>query len=1812
MISSLRLPIPDGACRPCTLCVVRSAISLHRCAKRLFVLPWVIAVAIAPVPIFAPTAQAADPPGGSAANGGGPAADSPEQIEMLEQTAAKQLAAGDTREADRTLSQLATIARDNPQRAMEYSIFRWHLRQEYAAQSILLRLVREGTLTAGNVALATKTLDSLYDGEAVLRMLRRENGASADDTRLRDVEAYSNGVEKAVREMEAAGAVDALAEYLRSLPWKKQARSYYSLWQGYGMIYRQSFESAEAALNVALENAPDKPAAEAARDGIDLIARLHARGRTGGILDRLGAAAGGLSSTVEGQFAGQTIDERLDELETLARRRDPAAAAIADSVRNAPMDDETRGRYFYLLGEMHWYRQEFFRADQSYVAASLLTRQRFILSAALFQMAEFASMSGRREEAADYASRSAGALQDQDWKLRQVGGFFIGLGMPERGIAYLEAALNASASPESDAAAYAALADAYNRIGDKPSFLRYAADYVAAVAKRGDEITDEEKGLRSFFQAELALTDGEREKALKHYEQAAELITERFRLADILSKMADLQAMAGNREKAVSLMERATGLVPDQDWMLRHAGAFLIRLGETEKGLALVEQSLKEATTSESRVASLAVLTDLYRDRGEEEKFLRAADEYASTVESGGYAASGEEKGNAAFYRGEIRSARGEAEQAFQAYAQASELVTEKYRLADIFMKMARYQAEQGDAGQAADLAGRSAAELPEEAWKQRAVGEFLIGLDLPDKAYPYLARYSQLGGGAGGVDALAAMADAYGDRNDRDRYLTYAQAYVDAVAAGGRAPVPEEEGLAAFYRGEILAAKGEPEQAYQFYVTASNLVADKGRLARIQMKMAEYQAGLGHKEQAATHAEASAAALPEEPWKLREVGDFLLRLDMPEKAFRYFERYAELSNPEDKAAVYGIMADAYRNRGDKELYLRFAGRYVSEVTAIDRPLTDAEQGAVAYYRAEILSAEGDADAAYREYERAAGFITDQYRLSEIHMTMALYQADRGNVSQAAALAEQAAQNLPDAPWRLRQIGDFFDRLNMPERAVAYFQRWLRMAESARDRAAAYSALAEIHKKMDDPEKYLEYARDYVTTVDAAGYAPSDDEKGWRFFYEGELLSAADQPDGAYEAYERASRFFTDKYRLSDIFIRMARYRAARGDKDAAVGLAEQSLALLPDEPWRIIEVGDLYNNLELPDKAVEQYRRAVELTPKSGKRASLYTSLAEVSKKLDDLVHYIEYARLYIDAIDARSGGLSGNEKGLRAFYQGEVLASEGKDDEAYRSFEEASELFTDKFRLSDIAMKQAEYHAKRENKTVAAELAEQSAALIPDQAWRQRGVGDFFNNLDMMDKAILYYERALELSKTPETRAAAFTSLAEAWKKLKNNERYLFYARQYTDAIATRGAEATAFENGQRAYYQGELYAAEKNDALAYQAYEAAIGYGSEDPYRMSELYIILSRYNIDWGNKPLAAEQAARAAKFLPDQDWRVGEAVDILDKAGRFCVAEALVSDAVALKPDENAHLYRKLSQLRLSGKDRKGALHYNAKFIDLLTDRVERLGCGATKEQRQELWNARDYQSGVSRTWGLDSYYFGRNWDDGNNFLGMSHELFRNYSLSNGMYGKVYAQYGGTLTAKYSGRYFMNNESYKWESRPNLGETAFAIFGANINPFKGPVLSSLSVNAEYYVGLGSNQKDDFRFRLGYDKTWGEKPRPFGNRWLYAKTYSNTAYSTRNNDVTSLGDFRLGATFVGDRDRDFLVMPHATFTYAYGGKSVDKGDRWAFEAGAGVAVRKWFRGGKYNTPRSYVDVQVYYQVGITQDRKDGFGFTLSTSF
>ncbi|MCD8349891.1 MAG: hypothetical protein LUC93_04685 [Planctomycetaceae bacterium] len=2348
----------------------------------------------------------------------------PDDQEALRALALAAIERGDFRAADSAYSRLLALSLDNPAAAIPYMLGKWHVTQEFEAQAWLIRAESEGSISAGNQRLVAESLDEIYNPASLITALRREMTAPDQAVLLDALEEQWLATIDTLRTLEVGGDVDALEGAMHSFLGDFSAENaFLSVWRAFALIRQNDRAAAEAHLQFAARTAAGNRTKHDVAIAVDLIQQIWRRPLSNEYLEGLSGFIRDVSSTIGGQMAESiaSADSRLNDAQQLLDDRNfDAAWDLLDEIRPGLSDAALRQRHLYLTAEALWGRLDFARANQGYIASAVQLRERYFVSISLSKMAEYSAMLGDREQAAEYAVRSAGLLRDQAWKLRQTGEFFMNLDMPERGIAYIERSIDVSDSLAEDALSFSSLAEAYKRIGERDRYLEYARDYIVTietVEDLDDVITPHQDGMRHYYHGELLAEERQYDEAYASYEQASVLITEPFRLSDVLMAMANLKARAGEMDAAETLAVQVGELLPDQDWRLRDVGNLLMNIGQPAKAVPYFDKALETARTTQGRARSLASLSDVYNRLQNRERAENYSRQYIDFVKAHSEDLTDDDIALAAYYQGEIYNYQGEPHRAYPEFERAARLFDDRYRRAEALMRMADYQAAHGTKEQASSLAEASVALAPDEWWKLREAGIFFLRIDMPDKAMEYFARASLNDPTKGRADEYAMMADAYKTLGNPERYIHFMREYIAAIGLDGRTPTRDEEGLAAYYDGEIKLLDGKPDEAFSSYERASELITDGARLATVLMQMAEYQAGQGDKAQALTYASRSAEARPDAD-KLRQVGEFLVRIDMPEEAIPYFERYARLvSSAEQAIDVYAAVAENYKRAGNRENYLLFARRYVDAVDAAESEFSPAERGQAEFYRGEIASAEERREDAYAAYESASTLITERYLLSETFMRMAEAKAALSDIDEAVALAKRSAESLPNEPWKLRQVADFlmdlnrpleaneyiqrylaspgdggpqgamyaawaesfkrlnnqerylqlaaeyvrlieeredssssaekglaayfqgelhaaagdaglaytsyqkavglvedagrlfeiyskmaeyqaslgdtekaaellqlavqslpvrdnryrnaadlaqrierpdlaeryyealagfteggqgdisayatlaemyrergdtrkylqyagryvtvasvdasvlspdqagmaeyyrgeihaaagekdlafaayeraslslsdrgrladvfekmavieaergnreraaeliaraaglfpsegwrvgraadaFNRLDMPEQSISLYRQRLAMAGTPRERAEAYRALAETYARIGDAAAMTEAAKQYVAIVSQPTFNPTDYESAMRAYYQGELATQSGMPDKALAAYEEAAELFTDNYMKSESFIKIATILADRGDLEASAAMVEKSTALVPENEWRMQQAADLYSRLNMPQKAFDLYERKLALASTLRAKAAAYQSLADLYQRLDDTDKFMQAAENYIAIIESGDFEPSRDEEAYRAYYQGEIyslhndpeaaLAAYGEaaelfsgaymqaetyvrmaileaehgnrehsvalmekalsldgesgwrlqqaadlyvrvgmreaaleyydrrlsmadtpgekaqafnslaqyyvnhDPEEYRryaneyiaavsepgfvpskeqrgrmvfyqgellrlddrtsdaidSYEIAAELVTDTYFLSEILVRIANLEIARGNTDKALQLADRSMAMYPNDIWRvidaaqvylaagvpeksiaafrrlenldslsrerwliyrelanayrqtgedelyrhygekyieaigarkdategdralahfftgdilkedgdldgalaayesalrlyatdpyrrsetaltiataysQRGdtkkaieyaelsvkyaphlpdrirlAGDFLVGLDKTERALELFFSILPLAQTDREQAVVFESIAKAYKRRGMDTEFVRYATEYYLAIDRLGVKATQFDRAHQSFYLGEIHSTRKEDYQAYLAYEQASLLYTE-PFYITEALLPMARYNLTTKNKKLAAQQARRVADLLLDQGWRVRDAASILDASGNRDEAIAVLERAIRLNPRANVSLYRDLSPLYVQAKNKKAGIAASETYIDHLYGQVASEGPDSSTARIQELWDARNRHGGLLRPLGLglESYQFFRRNDDGSYSITTSHELARYYYINRRLRGKIFATFADTLFALNKGRWEApGGDSGEWEAYQHFGEGATLMLGFSVEPFFKGILSDLSINFEYITGLGKNKYEDWRIRPVYDRAVGDEIRPFGTHWPYWKLYSAVVYSIRQEDIISYGTFRGGHTWAVNENRNLLIMPYGTVNYRYGGKNMDKGERWGSSIGFGIAFKKYFREGRYHLPMANVEFDFYYHKGLTKGMMDTVGLTISSNF
>ena len=579
-------------------------------------------------------------------------------------------------------------------------------------------------------------------------------------------------------------------------------------------------------------------------------------------------------------------------------------------------------------------------------------------------------------------------------------------------------------------------------------------------------------------------------------------------------------------------------------------------------------------------------------------------------------------------------------------------------------------------------------------------------------------------------------------------------------------------------------------------------------------------------------------------------------------------------------------------------------------------------------------------------------------------------------------------------------------------------------------------------------------------------------------------------------------------------------------------------------------------------------------------------------------------------EAVFKRIGNLKlkGEEKGILLYYEAELAWLRGAYQQATPKYEQATALISERFRLAATLMRLAQYEAMQGNNNAAEGYVAQSADLLADQPWKQKQVAGFFMSLGDHAKAIGYYQQALRLDSTPQNNTDTFMGLAEIYKLDNDETGYHLYAQKYLQAATPHLNQLTVVEQGMFYFYRAELQA---DQVAAYADYEQAAKRIIEK-YRLSEIYIKMAQYQAEDGNDSLAAYYAVLSAQTLPDQFWRNRQVAAVFEQTGQLDEAIQYTQAAMALEPD-NLRADRDLAFLYLRNHDQDNYINSHNAYIDKLIDEIQRQGARAERELKVELYEARQYRTDTSRVWGFDSYNFGNRRSNGDYSIMTVNELFLNYLLPTDTPGKVYHRINGTFSSHYSGSYMdpFTSVERNWQSNNSLKNSAHGIIGSKVNPISA--LPDFGLGVEYLYPIGRDIADDFRGRLEYNRTWGEKPRPFdGFHWTYAKTYAELIYSTRHNDFTAFSELSYGRTFSLDFYKNFLTMPHIRVNWSYGGEEMEKGGRWGLEVGPALAFRLWFNEDRYHAPRSYLEVGIQYYFGLSHELDNGIAFNLTFSF
>lgn len=377
-----------------------------------------------------------------------------------------------------------------------------------------------------------------------------------------------------------------------------------------------------------------------------------------------------------------------------------------------------------------------------------------------------------------------------------------------------------------------------------------------------------------------------------------------------------------------------------------------------------------------------------------------------------------------------------------------------------------------------------------------------------------------------------------------------------------------------------------------------------------------------GRLEEVVTEYRALIRSAPREPRFVIELAQHLMQTDRRDEALRLV-RDTGRRHPRD-AVLHDQLARLYAHWGEEEL----VSREVELLARID-PHDPAHVIALGTQQFST----GDTDAAIATWRRVLEVDSDRARG---HATLAGILADHDLLPQAIEHYREAVQRAPEEITYVRGLATTLDRRGQPDLAEAEWRRVLELAgedrvarREARERIVAIWArsgrlerritelrrrfdadppdaeagrfLAEAHRR-HGPQHQGQAERVLARIVEAD---PSDVES---LLALERILRHRGDLDGAIATLRRLRD--ADPRRASRYLSRMAEHALALYRDEEAVRYAAEAVERNPDDASAHRRLADLYRARQDIDRAIQSYRRALEL---NDRLHPVYFQLAEL-----------------------------------------------------------------------------------------------------------------------------------------------------------------------------------------------------------------------------------------------------------------------------------------------------------------------------------------------------------------------------------------------------------------------------------------------------------------------------------------------------------------------------------------------------------------------------------------------------------------------
>jgi tetratricopeptide (TPR) repeat protein len=395
---------------------------------------------------------------------------------------------------------------------------------------------------------------------------------------------------------------------------------------------------------------------------------------------------------------------------------------------------------------------------------------------------------------------------------------------------------------------------------------------------------------------------------------------------------------------------------------------------------------------------------------------------------------------------------------------------------------------------------------------------------------------------------------------------------------------------------------------------------------------------------------------------------------------------------------------------------------------------------------------------------------------------------ENGDLSKAIAALEEALKREPGLAEAHRLLGEALGHSDRWPEAVTQFEAYLTLNEGD---AAAYYLLGQAQARTGDLKKaassfaqgasidpsflashgeevtevaedFLQAGKEALKTGDLATatelltiVAPLVTGQGDVYLLLGQAHQQANDTVQALLAYANAVKMNPELVderadeidALAQQGLEMSQMALDAGDLATAAQISEALVTLLPDDPKAHFLLGNLYNQANRFDQAIEQYQTVLKLDPDS---SSAHTNTGVVYYKMGDLETAIrEYqAALQIEPDDAETHYLLG-----AAYIQTEQLEQGKTEFEAALALDD--QLAPSYIGLGNVYLLQGDLERARE-------MSEQAVVLSPNSPEAYFLQGQVYIQLGNITQARAALEQMLSLNPSPHWREQAEQILA------------------------------------------------------------------------------------------------------------------------------------------------------------------------------------------------------------------------------------------------------------------------------------------------------------------------------------------------------------------------------------------------------------------------------------------------------------------